>query len=772
MDDEDGGESFKASKQSIIDEINASDSDVWSPEELKKILGSDVQTDPDIAYLEREVARRERIQMQMQKEIHLNEKLLGSQKSEKLKTSKLIQSELIDELDQKGTEPVKYLDKSTSSTAYMLNSSGSSTSASEIQAIEDRDTTLRRNKLLKDLLKLKNTQNDLEMIIEQQRRQIAVENMKLEDALIVNESINNFNQPQRPITPSSTLPPPPPELLEDSDSSDLKFINDRILSGYPTRVTKYTIDPDTNTVKPVKQFIAVPEKKPKVSKVGTEPTPSDMYLETTENLLDEEGNLFSSKKSVKYLGKSLVNKVPDDAKSVVTPRVKAIEAKPPPQEPKIIEMNSNPLSIKVVDNKEVVVKQVSSAGQPSPIRIEMPDSTTIDIIRMPMAPPRNKPSKKKCKASVQEGESGPVGGLTLREIEAIEKVLKEYEPKDHDRKSKYYLNGQEISLDNIRKLKQKSLEDAKTQLLESPSTESVDSSRSKPVESSVYKAHNMEKSVKKKFAPPPPVPSPQKEAKIEPPFRLGSDSESSELFKPVKKAIETETKVAETTRRRALVSPITETETDADVERTFKKVSSPERSVVPLKPILKKPGAKTSDDYKYVKIRKNDPANKSRSNYIMVYPKDCPKSLKSISEEESGSAENESQEDDAIAERILFDKPLDGKCVKCIEIKKAPNANGSTVTKKYVVAEPASKGRTFKKPVAPVAPGGGVSSSNTFPRRTTSMKVSSTGSVRRVASGAQRSYDPELYADEEEARLARTNTNRRMSRYLTRVDWG
>ena len=129
------------------------------------------------------------------------------------------------------------------------------------------DLSIMREKMVNDLYHLKEIENDHSLRILDKKRNLAAENMKIKDALMVNESLSSFEADDNRLSVIK------PKKLSDFTSS------------YPNMMARYS--------------------KNSSSKENSDAL--DLYLETTDRLIDDAGTVYAENQSVRYVGKALFN---------------------------------------------------------------------------------------------------------------------------------------------------------------------------------------------------------------------------------------------------------------------------------------------------------------------------------------------------------------------------------------------------------------------------------------------------------------------------------
>jgi len=141
----------------------------------------------------------------------------------------------------------------------------------------------RKTNLIKNLSSLERETKKKESIIQEQERELKIQNMLIEDGTFVSESIKNVRK-----------------MIGDDRKEMGEELYSRVSKErFPSVVTKfdpsgfYELHPDFNKT---------------ASKQSLDETrePVELYFETSEDLVDATGKIYSSQKTVKYLGKSLM----------------------------------------------------------------------------------------------------------------------------------------------------------------------------------------------------------------------------------------------------------------------------------------------------------------------------------------------------------------------------------------------------------------------------------------------------------------------------------
>jgi hypothetical protein len=170
------------------------------------------------------------------------------------------------------------------------------TSSSDDDSVKDdlkyTKINQKKEKLYKDLLSLNQIENNQKRKILEQDRELKIQNMKLNDALMIEKSIKNCRPPSTLHTDEnepSDYSRVPSYTIKNKDFYSREAPSpSRPMIRFPTIVTKYG-----------------PQTYSKHSKYNSKPKETlDLYLETTEDLVDATGHIVSTKQSFKYIGKT------------------------------------------------------------------------------------------------------------------------------------------------------------------------------------------------------------------------------------------------------------------------------------------------------------------------------------------------------------------------------------------------------------------------------------------------------------------------------------
>lgn len=199
-------------------------------------------------------------------------------------------------------EAATTIKKNLSQVTNISSSSSRSSSISENSEQSVRKfATLseKRQRIVNDLLTLNQIENDQKMKILERERELKIQNMKLNDALIVRKSLANFNpmsgyDKHNQIINSQLNRDDVNNRIEiyqksNTDSSNLiPIMRENIPLRFPSIVTKYD--------RP-QSLRGVPNRH------------VDLYLQTTENIVDKGGRVLSSNDAFQFIGETTVNKI-------------------------------------------------------------------------------------------------------------------------------------------------------------------------------------------------------------------------------------------------------------------------------------------------------------------------------------------------------------------------------------------------------------------------------------------------------------------------------